>query len=86
MPFRFRRSIRLAPGVRLNLSKSGVSTSVDKCGGWHPVVDRLAVAPQPASESPVFARPRRVYWEDASPRGMLPRFGEDACQRLLECF
>jgi Protein of unknown function (DUF4236) len=32
MPFRFRRSIRLAPGVRLNLSKSGVSTSVGERG------------------------------------------------------
>lgn len=28
MGFRFRRSVRLAPGVRLNFSKSGVSTSV----------------------------------------------------------
>jgi len=28
MGFRFRRSIRIAPGVRLNLSKSGVSTSI----------------------------------------------------------
>lgn len=28
MGFRFRRSIRLAPGVRLNLSKSGVSTTI----------------------------------------------------------
>lgn len=28
MGFRFRRSIKLFPGVRLNLSKSGVSTSV----------------------------------------------------------
>jgi hypothetical protein len=28
MPFRFRRSIRIAPGVRLNIGKRGVSTSV----------------------------------------------------------
>jgi len=28
MPFRFRRSFRIAPGVRLNLSKRGLSTSV----------------------------------------------------------
>lgn len=28
MPFRFRRSVRLFPGVRLNLSKSGMSVSV----------------------------------------------------------
>lgn len=28
MAIRFRKSIKLAPGVRLNISKSGVSTSV----------------------------------------------------------
>lgn len=28
MPFRFRKSIKLFPGVRINLSKSGVSTSL----------------------------------------------------------
>ena len=28
MAFRFRRSIKLFPGVRINLSKSGVSTSI----------------------------------------------------------
>jgi hypothetical protein len=27
MPFRFRRSIRILPGIRLNIGKSGVSTS-----------------------------------------------------------
>lgn len=30
--FRIRRSIRLAPGIRLNLSKSGVSTSIGPRG------------------------------------------------------
>jgi Protein of unknown function (DUF4236) len=28
MGFRFRRSFKLAPGVRINLSKSGASTSI----------------------------------------------------------
>ncbi len=28
MPFRFRRTIRLAPGLRLNVGKRGLSTSV----------------------------------------------------------
>ncbi len=28
MPFRFRRSISIAPGVRLNIGKRGVSTSL----------------------------------------------------------
>lgn len=32
MGFRFRKSIRLLPGVRLNLSKSGVSTSIGRRG------------------------------------------------------
>ena len=27
MPFRFRRSIRIAPGIRLNLGRRGVSAS-----------------------------------------------------------
>lgn len=32
MGFRFRKSISIIPGVRVNLSKSGVSTSVGKPG------------------------------------------------------
>ena len=32
MGFRFRRSIKLAPGVRVNLSKSGISTSLGRPG------------------------------------------------------
>ena len=28
MAFRFRRSIKLLPGVRLNVSKSGITTSI----------------------------------------------------------
>jgi hypothetical protein len=31
---RFRRSIRIGPGLRVNLSKSGVSTSVGRRGAW----------------------------------------------------
>jgi len=31
MGFRFRKSIKLLPGIRINLSKSGVSTSVGVC-------------------------------------------------------
>jgi len=34
MGFRFRRRIRLLPGVRINLSKSGVSTSIGGRGAW----------------------------------------------------
>jgi hypothetical protein len=32
MGFRFRKSIKLAPGIRLNLSKSGISTSIGPRG------------------------------------------------------
>ena len=32
MAFRFRKSFKVAPGVRLNVSKSGVSTTVGKKG------------------------------------------------------
>ena len=32
MGFRFRRSIRVLPGIRVNLSKSGVSTSIGTRG------------------------------------------------------
>lgn len=32
--FRFRRNFRLFPGVRVNLSKSGVSTSIGRRGLW----------------------------------------------------
>jgi hypothetical protein len=34
MGFRFRRSFKVAPGFRLNFSKSGVSTSVGRRGLW----------------------------------------------------
>lgn len=27
MPFRVRKSVKIAPGVRMNISKSGISTS-----------------------------------------------------------
>ena len=34
MGFRFHRTIRLLPGLRLNVSKSGVSTSIGTRGAW----------------------------------------------------
>ncbi len=34
MGFRFSRRIKLFPGVRLNVSKSGISTSVGTRGAW----------------------------------------------------
>ncbi|WP_225024380.1 DUF4236 domain-containing protein [Pseudomonas aeruginosa] len=32
MAIRFRKSFRVAPGIRVNVSKSGVSTSIGKKG------------------------------------------------------
>ena len=40
MGFRFRRSFKIAPGLRLNLSKSGVSTSVGRRGLWFTIGTR----------------------------------------------
>ncbi len=40
MGFRFRKSIKLFPGVRINLSKSGVSTSVGVPGATVNFSDR----------------------------------------------
>jgi hypothetical protein len=34
MGFRFNRRIRILPGLRLNLSKGGVSTSIGGRGAW----------------------------------------------------
>jgi len=38
--FRFQRRIRLGPGFRINLSKSGVSTSVGGRGAWFTIGPR----------------------------------------------
>ena len=37
MSFRCSRRLKIAPGVRLSLSRSGVSTSVGRRGAWLPV-------------------------------------------------
>jgi hypothetical protein len=37
---RFRRSFRLFPGMRINLSKSGVSTSIGRRGRWFTIGPR----------------------------------------------
>ena len=40
MGFRFRKSFRLLPGIRINLSKSGVSTSIGKPGATINISER----------------------------------------------
>jgi hypothetical protein len=44
MGFRFRRSIKIAPGIRLNVSKSGVSTSIGKRGATINISEKGAKA------------------------------------------
>jgi hypothetical protein len=40
MGLRFRRSFHLSPGWRVNLSKSGVSTSIGRRGAWFTIGPR----------------------------------------------
>jgi Protein of unknown function (DUF4236) len=40
MPLRFYRRIRIAPGLRINLSRSGVSTSMGRRGAWFTIGPR----------------------------------------------
>src|SRR5437879_2047050 len=40
MGFRFRRSFKLIPGIRINLSKTGVSTSLGTRGAWFTIGPR----------------------------------------------
>jgi hypothetical protein len=40
MGFRFRRSVKLAPGIRLNLSKSGVTASIGRRGATLNISDK----------------------------------------------
>ena len=40
MGFRFRKSIKLLPGIRLNLSKSGVSASIGRPGATINISER----------------------------------------------
>jgi uncharacterized protein DUF4236 len=40
MPFRFRRSSPVGPGLRINLSKSGVSESIGRRGAWFTIGPR----------------------------------------------
>jgi hypothetical protein len=37
---RFRRSFRIGPGLRINLSKSGVSESIGRRGAWFTIGPR----------------------------------------------
>lgn len=40
MPLRFSRRLSIIPGLRLNLSKSGVSASIGHRGAWYTVGSR----------------------------------------------
>ena len=40
MPLRFWRRVRIAPGLRVNLSKSGASVSIGRRGAWYTIGPR----------------------------------------------
>jgi len=40
MGFRFFRRIKIAPGFRVNLSRSGVSASISRRGAWFTIGPR----------------------------------------------
>jgi len=40
MGFRFRRSFRVLPGLKVNVSKSGVSESIGRRGAWFTIGSR----------------------------------------------
>lgn len=40
MGFRFRRSFRVFPGLKINVSKSGVSESIGRRGAWFTIGPR----------------------------------------------
>ena len=57
MGFRMRKSMKVAPGVRLSVSKSGVGASVGGKGGRYSVhAPRSAQEARPASPRLVIAR------------------------------
>ena len=67
MPFRFQRRTRVAPGVRLNLSKSGLGGSIGRTGRW------LGID----------AKGRKYFWiglpgTGLSYRGFIDRFNREA--------
>jgi hypothetical protein len=75
--FRFRRSFRVLPDLRLNLSKSGVSTSIGRCGAWFTVGPKgtrttVGLLNTPGSSAWMPRRPRR--------RDLLFRYREGAAQ------
>jgi len=62
MGFRFYRRFRIGPGLRANLSKSGVSESIARRDAWFtigPGVTRSTVGPPRTGLSPVGRTPIR---------------------------
>ena len=62
MGFRFRRSLRVAPGVRLNFSKSGVSTSIGRRGATLNISSKGARTTVGLPGTGMSYQSRRVPW------------------------
>ena len=78
MPFRFRRSIRFAPGVRLNLGKNGLSVTVGPRGAHITVDSTVRPGRRSACRAPVFPTrrpPRHPLPCRRSPVAPRPRLG-----------
>lgn len=49
MAWKFRKRIKIVPGVTINLSRSGVSTTIGTKGGSVPFSVSAAISPKPVS-------------------------------------
>lgn len=83
MGFRFRQGIRIFPGLRLNLSKSGVSTSVGAPGATVNVSKRgirgtVGVPGSGLSYSKMIYKPGQRLNEGSNVSGQEPSRGQDA--------
>lgn len=63
---RFRKSVKVCPGVRLNFSKSGVSTSIGVKGASVTVGKKGVYANYGVPGTGIYDRKRIVKWEDGS--------------------
>ena len=70
MGFRFRRSLRIAPGLRLNFSKSGISTSIGGRGATYNIGPR-------GTRTTVGLPGTGLFWTSSSGRGSSAS-GEDS--------
>jgi len=68
MPLRFTRRFSVIPGLRLNLSKSGVSASIGHRGAWYTVGPR-------GRRATLGVPGTGLYWTEKIPPAAPPRAG-----------